>query len=261
MAGLQKAGDFEINSAKIITSAGTEIDISASIIIITFFEDTGMMALSGNILMFDSVNLASIGPLIGQEYLKLKIRTPSFKDKSAIIDFTENVFLIHSIQSRENVGNNAQGYLLNFISSEVVKNQRTKVSQTLKGSYSEIVKNMLVNYVDSKKDLYIEPTSGNKKIISPNVRPFDVITLAMKEAISKQGKDPTYLFFETFKGYHFRSLTSMYVQTPIFEFTTRVPGSFYERPGIIDILKDFKKQFALLSCVESSHRTSNVGLL
>ena len=240
MAGLQKAGDFEINSAKIITSAGTEIDISASIIIITFFEDTGMMALSGNILMFDTVNLASIGPLIGQEYLKLKISTPSFKDKSAIIDFTENVFLIHSLQSRENVGNNAQGYLLNFISSEVVKNQRTKVSQTLKGSYSEIVKNMLVNYVDSKKDLYIEPTSGTKKIISPNVSPFDVITMAMNESISIHGKAPTYLFFETFKGYHFRSLASMYVQTPIFEFTTRVPGSFYVRPGIIDILKDLQ---------------------
>ena len=240
MAGLQKAGDFKIDSAKIITSAGIEIDISASIIIITFFEDTGMMALSGNILMFDTVNLASIGPLIGQEYLKLKISTPSFKDESAIIDFTENVFLIHSLQSREKVGNRAQGYLLNFISSEVVKNQRTKVSQTLKGSYSEIVKNMLVNYVDSKKALYIEPTSGNKKIISPNVRPFDVITMAMKEAISKQGKDPTYLFFETFKGYHFRSLASMYVQTPIFEFTTRVPGSFYVRPGVIDIMKDLQ---------------------
>ena len=242
MAGLQKAGDFKIDSAKIITSAGTEIDISASIIIITFFEDTGMMALSGNILMFDTVNLASIGPLIGQEYLKLKISTPSFKDKSSIIDFTENVFLIHSLQTREKVGNRGQGYLLNFISSEVVKNQRTRVSQTLKGSYSNIVKNMLVNYVDSKKDLYIEPTSGSKKIISPNVRPFDVITMAMNESISTHGKDPTYLFFETFRGYHFRSLTSMYVQNPLFTYTTHVPGSLWgrDKPGIIDIMKDLQ---------------------
>jgi len=242
MAGLQKAGDFKIDSAKIITSAGIEIDISASIIIITFFEDTGMMALSGNILMFDTVNLASIGPLIGQEYLKLKISTPSFKDKSAIIDCTEKVFLIHSLQSREKVGNRGQGYLLNFISSEVVKNQRTKVSQTLKGSYSNIVKNMLVNYVDSKKALYIEPTSGNKKIISPNVRPFDVITMAMNESISTHSKDPTYLFFETFRGYHFRSLASMYVQKPLFTYTTHVPGSLWgmDRPGIIDIMKDLQ---------------------
>ena len=240
MRGLQRAGDFQIDSAKIITSAGIEVDISTSIVIITFFEDTGVTAISGNILMFDSVNLASIGPLIGQEYLKLKISTPSFKDESSIINFTENVFLIHSIQFREKVGNRAQGYLLNFISSEVVKNQRTKVSQTLTGSYSDIVKNMLVNYVDSKKALYIEPTSGNKKIISPNVRPFDVITMAMNESISIHGKDPTYLFFETFKGYHFRSLSSMYVQTPIFEFTTRVPGSFYFRPGLIDIMKDLQ---------------------
>ena len=67
--------------------------------------------------------------------------------KSAVIDFTENVFLIHSLQSRENVGNNANGYLLNFVSSDIVKNQRTKISQTLKGSYSDIVKNVLINYL------------------------------------------------------------------------------------------------------------------
>ena len=91
--------------------------------------------------------------------------------------------------------------MLNFISSEIVKNQRTKVLQTLKGSYSDIVKNMLINYVNCKKDLYIEPTVGVKKIISPNIRPFDVITMAMNESVSAQGKggtggDPTYLFFD-----------------------------------------------------------------
>ena len=240
MSGIQKAGDFQIDSAKIITSAGVEVDITASVAIITFFEDTDMMAVSGNLLMFDTVNLASVGPLIGQEYLKLKIKTPSFDDESSIIDFTENVFLIHSLQSRENVGNNAQGYVLNFISSEIVKNQRTKVLQTLKGSYSDIVKNMLINYVNCKKDLYIEPTVGIKKIISPNIRPFDVITMAMKESISGKAKDPTYLFFETLKGYHFRSLVSMYVQEPILQYTTSVPGSKVGKGGTIDPLVDLQ---------------------
>ena len=240
MPGIQKAGDFQIESAKIITSTGVEVDVTASIAIITFFEDIDMMAVSGNMLMFDTVNLAAVGPLIGQEYLKLKIKTPSFKDTSSLIDFTENVFLIHSLQSRENIGNDAQGYVVNFISSEIVKNQRTKVLQTLKGSYSDIVKNILINYVNCKKDLYVEPTVGIKKIISPNVRPFDVITMAMNESVSAKAKDPTYLFFETLKGYHFRSLTSMYVQEPILRYTTSVAGSKVGKGGTIDPLVDLQ---------------------
>jgi len=241
----QKAGDFIIENAKIVTSSGIVVDITASIIIITIFEDTEMMAVSGNILMFDTVNLASVGPLIGQEYLKLKISTPSMIHKSAVIDFTENVFLIHSLQSRENVGNNANGYLLNFVSSDIVKNQRTKISQTLKGSYSDIVKNVLINYLYCKKDLYIEPTVGLKKIISPNKTPFDVITMAMNESVSAQGKggtggDPTYLFFETMEGYHFRSLTSMYVQEPVLKYTASVGGSKVKRDGTIDALADLQ---------------------
>ena len=91
MAGLKAVGDFKLDKAEIVTSSGMVIDLSASILNITIFEDTGMTAVTGDILLQDSFALTSVGPIIGQEYLKLKIRTPSLTEEEEIIDFTENV--------------------------------------------------------------------------------------------------------------------------------------------------------------------------
>ena len=105
---------------------------NSGIIAISIFENIGMMAVTGEILLQDSFALTSVGPIIGQEYLKLKIQTPSLTDVDHIIDFTENVFIVNSLESRVAVGNNVTAYLLNFTTSEIVSNQRTKVSRSLK---------------------------------------------------------------------------------------------------------------------------------
>ena len=236
MAGLKAVGDFKLDKAELITSSGMVVDLSASILNITIFEDTGMTAVTGDILLQDSFALTSVGPIIGQEYLKLKIRTPSLIDEDHIIDFTENVFIINSLESRTQAGNNVQVYLLNFTSSEIVSNQRTKVSRSLKGSYSDIVKIML-GEVNCKKKVYVEPTSGNKRIVAPNVRPFDIIKMATKEAVSKFFRNRSYLFFETLKGFHFRSLSSLYAQSPKQAYTQHVHGSSIEN-GTVNIEKE-----------------------
>jgi hypothetical protein len=237
MAGLKAVGDFELVKAEMITSSGLIVDLSASILNITIFEDTTMTAVSGDILLQDSFALTSLGPIIGQEYLKLKIQTPTLTDEEEIIDFTENVFIVNSLESRVEAGNNVQVYVLNFTSSEIVSNQRTKVSRSLKGSYSNIVKTML-GEVDCKKKIYVEPTSGNKRIVAPNVRPFDIIKMATRQAVSQFFANPNYLFFETLKGYHFRSLASLYAQNPIQTYTQYVHGSSVEKGGAVNIEKE-----------------------
>ena len=200
--GLAGAGQFKIDDARILTSSGLEVNILPSIIAITLYEDTEMMTVSGNILMQDSGNLASIGPIIGQEYLFLKIRTPSFQNESAIIDYTKNALVINNLQGRSDIGNNVQGYLLSFVTQELIKNQRTRVNEVLRGSYSSIVCSMLENYIGTKKDIYCEPTARNKKIVTPNISPFGVIKMAMREAVSKQDNNASFMFFENIRGFH-----------------------------------------------------------
>ena len=235
MTEIRSVGDFNLATAEIITSAGIKISIKSNIVHINLFEDIQKNSLAGEILIQDSAGYVSEAPIIGQEYLRLKIQTPSLRNELDIIDFTENVFIINSVQSRGEAGNNVSVYLLSFSSSEIVKNQRTKVTGSLSGTYSDIVQQMM-SRVNCQKRIYVEPTRGVKRIVAPNIRPFEVVDMALKSASSaiNDNFSPSYLFFETIKGYHFRSLASLYAQPISQTYTSFVPGSQVNK-GIVNI--------------------------
>jgi len=222
---IQEAGDFSLAKAIIITSSGIEIPIENNIVSLNLYEDCQRNAISGEVLIQDAADFIGMGPIIGQEYFLLKINTPSFKSEGDIIDFTKNVFVINSIENRIGVGNNVNVYLLSFTTSELVKNQRTRVNESLSGTYSDIVEDML-NRVNCQKQIFIEPTNGVKRIVAPNISPFQVISMALKQSTSSLSDNlsPSYMFYETFKGYHFRTLSSMYSQPIAQTYTSYIIG-------------------------------------
>jgi len=232
---IKEVGDFRLSEALIITSAGIEISIKGNIVGLNLFEDCQRSAISGEVLIQDSGDFIGVGPIIGQEYFLLKIQTPSLKKDGDIIDYTKNVFIVNSVENRTEVGNNVSMYLLSFTTSELVKNQRTRVNESLNGTYSSIVEDML-RRVNCQKQIFIEPTNGIKRIVAPNISPFAVISLALKQSTSSLSENlsPSYMFYETTQGYHFRTLASMYAQPVAQTYTSYVPGSQVDK-GIADI--------------------------
>ena len=87
-----------------------------------------------------------------------------------------------------------------------------RVSRAYAGTCSEIAEKVLRNEVRTKRDLFIEPSMGNRNVIVPNQRPYEFLQRLAAEAISEEGNSPHYVFYENTKGIHFRSLQSMYSQ-------------------------------------------------
>ena len=69
-----KPGDFKVDAISITTSTGLVVDLLGSVQHITFYESIDSAAITGQILFSDFVNLVSIGPIIGQEFIKLKLK-------------------------------------------------------------------------------------------------------------------------------------------------------------------------------------------
>ena len=138
--GLEGAGSFIIDQLVLVTSTGLSVDLLTSVMGLTLYEDIETSCITGTIMIQDSVNLASFGPIIGQEYLHLKIRTPSLKGAESTIDFSKNVFIVNSLSSRQQLSRGTQGFVLSFVSQELIKDQRTKVTQSLTGTWSDIFK-------------------------------------------------------------------------------------------------------------------------
>ena len=210
MAGLQYAGEFDLEKCELISSAGVTVDISAIIVEINIFEDIFSHSLNGSIIIGDTNNLVDNMPIVGQEYISLKITTPGLSDPK--IDFSENVFCVHEIGVREPASTSSELVELKICTPELLRNHRTRVSKSYEETVDKIVQSVLENpkYINTKKDIYVEPTQGIRKLISPNNHPFDFIRNLTRESISVKNNSPHFLFFENMQGYHFRSLQSLY---------------------------------------------------
>ena len=191
------AGDFRLEVLDLVTVDGTRIDLIGSCMGITIYEDIFSLAITGTIAVGESLNLPSHGPILGQEYLYLKIKTPEFPDTSkTTIDFSENVFLVHTISARKRLANGVQGYSLEFASQELIKNQRYKVTRSLSGTWSDIVEYLLRSdqYLNTKKNILVEKTSGVKRFVAPNIRPLDLVVLGTNKQFRK-GVENRHFYF------------------------------------------------------------------
>ncbi len=117
---ISQAGDFELLRAVILASSGKSIDITPNVLHIAFFEDTTKHAVSGNILFQNSFAATSWGPLVGQEWLELRIKTAGFEDPETNINYTKNVLHIHSVENRTMLNNGIEMVLMNFLLSQLI---------------------------------------------------------------------------------------------------------------------------------------------
>ena len=127
--GVQYAGEYKLETCELISSAGVVTDISGIIVEVNLFEDMFKPTLTGSILISDTNNLVDNMPIIGQEYISLKIITPGLTETE--IDFTENIFCVYELGGRTKASNNSSEVVeLKLCSPELLRNYRTRVSQS-----------------------------------------------------------------------------------------------------------------------------------
>ena len=138
-----------------------------------------------------------------------------FTNKEDIIDFTETPFIVYKIQKNEDLSANSNLVQLLFTSEETITNYRKRISKSYTDSVDNIVEDILTNelLINTNKEIDIEPTVGNRRIVVPNVQPFQLIKRLARESISKRNDgSPHFLFFENKNGYNFKTLQDLYKQ-------------------------------------------------
>ena len=117
----------------------------------------------------------------------------------------------------------------------------SRVSQSYKGEPHEIVRKILrdKNYLRSTRN-FAEETANHTKMVFPNMKPFMCINHLTKISNSKQyNQSPAYLFYETTRGFHFRSIDGLASQETIWEYEENIPNSLDEK-GTIDVEKNLQ---------------------
>jgi hypothetical protein len=237
MAGIQYAGEYVLKEASLVCSSGVTFDLVGTIISFEIFENLFSTALSGSFIFVDTDNIVTNGPIIGQEYLYLKVGTPSLDGYD--IDFTNVPFATYKINVREDANKNTQLLQVSFTSPEIIRNNRVRVSKSYTETIDQIVTNVLRDerYINTAKPLNIEPTAGIRKVVSPNLHPYNFITNLATESISTKDGNPFFMFYESTKGINFRSMESLFAEDTMGDYAM---GDFGNNEGK---KPDIKKEF------------------
>ena len=226
---LQKPGDVIIESLKLLNINNVITDLDEFLIEINLYEDIFSNFIRGEIALSDSRNLIENLQLMGEEYLILKFRTPTFPDA------IEKTFRVFSITDRSIVkDNNTQTFIMHFVSQEMVADILLPIYRSFEGSIDDVVIDIFSNYVMMNRDLEVSEkdktikeleqvtllnvlteTENKVKFVSPGWTPFKCINWLASKAIPKEGKACNFLFFESNKAFYFGSIES------IFDFTNK----------------------------------------
>jgi len=213
---VQYANEYLLSECKLYTVGGLELDLSELVTAVNIYEDIFNNSITGDISFIDTNNILGNANIIGQEKLSLILATPDGSDvydRENAIDFSQIPFYIYKVNSSQLVNDRTMGYTISFTTSEIVRNGHIRVSQSYKGEPAvDIIKKVIRDseLLNSKKEFFYEETSNNYKVVAPNMRPFDFINMIARKSLSKEYNfAPTFLFYETVKGYFFRTLDSM----------------------------------------------------
>ena len=252
-------GDYSLSKdqVEITTATGQILPVRMGTITeLSIFEDIESSALTGAMTIIDSSNIISKTPLQGNERLAFKLSTPVSSDsEDVVIDASEETgspFRIYAITDRHTESETTMTYTIHFCSREFLRSTRTRVSKAYDGPLHQTAIQILRDEtgLDSLKNFTYEPTRNSDKIVIPNMRPLDAITMLCDKALSKNTNGAGYYFYETTKGFHLQSWENMCAKNATSERDT-IQQFFYMPQNITDDKIDEPKELQDLKSVES----------
>jgi len=250
------AGDFRLKACTIISyrkAPGSEkasrVNILPQVMNISLVEDVTMPVLTGTVDVSDGVDFRTMLPITGMEKLELHVFTPGQREIKYIEGQTDtfNVYKIEKIRGAMSMTSRSSLYRIHFISRESYRNSTTRVSKAFEGPVEAAVYELVQDkkYLDSRKELYAEPTATNSKYVIPNLKPLKTIKFLCEQAVSDKYKNAGYVFYETTKGFNFRSFESMMAMSgttarPSIEKYAMQPANLRDKDGNKDILADLQ---------------------
>lgn len=187
---------------------GQTEDIMKFFMKIDIQEDIFIPVCSGQITLMESVSFFEDFPIVGEETLSI-----TYKDF-----FNESVtrtFSVFGVSAKEAATERASVYVLKFCSEELLYNRTEKYSKSYRNLLASDIFSDAFSRVNPTKEIYIQPTVELQDFVVPNLYPFEVCAAMASRAISAEGHEGSYVFFEDKEKFNFVSIEKLVTQTPI----------------------------------------------
>ena len=199
---------------------GKTVDLATGVIRLQYWESILQDGIRATVMYGDSGNTvkkiegeeltsAIDGlPIVGQERVQLKF-TDNNEESLELIMYVNKVKPFYDDSTKSAVA-------LDLASKEFIMNEKVRVTKRYDGKVSEHVKTILEDVLKTDKDLDIEETQNNYNFLGLNKKPYYMLNYLCKASVpstqNSEGNTAGFLFYETSKGYNFKSIDTLLSQ-------------------------------------------------
>ena len=222
VSNLNQATDYNLSKLNLLSSTSPSvINLKQYLVELNYYEDIYNNTVSGKIVLSEGVGVILMASLKGSELIELEF-TKGTGGNAISVAGSAKYFNIFSVSERHfDISNNYESYVINFCSEDLMLAERYRVSKSYTNPMliSDIVKDVLDNYLQTGTPYEIEQTTRTYNFVLPNKKLFETINWLASYAIPNNNKlGADMLFFENAKGYQFKSLQTLYSQSPIYTY-------------------------------------------
>ena len=226
------AKNFSLNQcalfpAEVNPVLDAEFPMTAGVQAIDYYESILSPSISVQVKILDVDGNLSAKGVYGGEKLAIKIVAGKDSELEDFVITTEDHELILNSIKDITSGVKQQTATLHFVSKDLIKNESSKINKRYVGNVTDSVKDILTKDpkgIKTTKSIDdVDRASNNYAFVGNQHNAFDIIQRLQPKAggvgyDDKKKSDYGFLFFETFDGYHFRSLRSLFEPEPETEY-------------------------------------------
>jgi hypothetical protein len=225
-----------VTKLKVLSNKQTDkfVDLTNGLVRLMYYESVLQDTVRSEVVFADtgnSVDNKSVLeglPLVGTEDVELE-----FKDNN---DTTLKINLNVNKVTQVNEESTASMIKLDLVSEEFLRNESgsSRLNVRFDGKISDHIRRILTDFLKTEKKLDIEETNNNYNFIGNNRKPYYVMNWLSKASIptvaGEKGKTGGFFFFETSKGFNFKSIDGLFKQKQkrslIYNLTTDLPAGY-----------------------------------
>ena len=198
-------GEVAVENITLVNQEKDTIDLTYVCSNIKLYEGIDKHFVSGRISIVDGIDLIKYYKITGQESLtiRLKARDETKKAESPFRTVVERTFKVYALTDGK-VEGNLQYYTLSFIDPNAILAEQKRISQTLRGSYSDMLLSLWQEHFQwnrppkSYTDHWEQTLPASNAITVPNWTLQQIITYIVSNASDDKAMwKNSYFFFDT----------------------------------------------------------------
>jgi hypothetical protein len=155
-------------------------------------------------------------PITGNEDLEFKLRT-----KLGTLDFQKFPLRVNGAPGFAKEANR-ESYAISLISKYSFENEKARIYKKYTHKISDSVTKILKEDLKVPQNrILVDETENAYNFMGNTEDPFFVILNLASKSVPAQGKDPGYFFYETQKGFNFKSINSLMSANPTYTYTQK----------------------------------------